>query len=396
MPQLKLVVIGASAGGLEALLQIISRLPNSLSVPILIVVHTRTEGDSVLPQILGRVSRVPVCFATDRAAITPGHIYIAPPDFHLLVTPLGIRLNRGPRENGFRPAIDPLFRSAARVYRSGTMGIILSGALDDGSYGLKVLKDSGGVAVVQDPDEAPFPSMPANAIRVVDVDHVMPAAQIPAVITKLSELSPKKESSMARKIQPTTDGPRRGGTGREPEPQNVADETEVQDMQETFGPPSGLTCPDCGGALWEIHDGALARYRCHVGHQFSIEGLDGEQQDAVESALWSAVRVLEEHADLRHRMARRAEASGMQTVSEAFTKSARDSHRQAHTIRGLLFGRDEPSPMPFAEIESARAAKRSASVEEVGGNGRSTALRATPSSSLRASRVKRRAGRRGQ
>jgi two-component system, chemotaxis family, protein-glutamate methylesterase/glutaminase len=387
MPGLKLVVIGASAGGLEALLSIVERLPASLDVPILIVVHTRSEGDSVLPQILGRVSALPVCFANHLAEIKPGHVYIAPPDFHMLVTPLGIRLNRGPRENGFRPAIDPLFRAAARVYRSSVMGIILSGALDDGTYGLKVLKDSGGIAVVQEPADASFPSMPANAIRVVDVDHVLPASQIAALIAGLSENFIKGEPAMARKHRPTTQSPRRGDPGEEPEPQDVSDETEVQDMQKEFGPPSGQTCPDCGGALWEIQDGALARYRCHVGHQFSIEGLDAEQQDAVESALWSAVRVLEEHADLRHRMARRAEDGGMSAVSEAFTKSARESHQQAHTIRGLLFGRAEPSPMPLVEIENARAAKRT--------NGPSSTLRASPSTSLKASKRKR-AGRRGR
>ena len=364
MPQLKLVVVGASAGGLEALLQIIERLPNSLSVPILIVVHTRAEGDSLLPQVLGRVSRFPVCFATDRAEIKPGHIYVAPPDFHMLVTPLGIRLTRGPRENGFRPAIDPLFRSAARVYRSGVMGVILSGALDDGAYGLKVLKDSGGIAVVQDPDDAPFPSMPANAIRAVNVDYVLPASQMSSLIASLSEISIKGEPRMAPQ--------------QEPEPQDVSDETEVEDMQEKFGPPSGLTCPECGGALWEINDGALARYRCHVGHQYSIDGLDAEQHAEVEGALWSAVRMLEEHADLRHRMARRAEAGGLPSVGEAFTKSARDSHRQAHTIRELLFGRAEPSPIPLAEIESARVATRSTSSTDVSGNGPSTSLRASP------------------
>ncbi|HJU42582.1 MAG TPA: chemotaxis protein CheB [Vicinamibacterales bacterium] len=344
MSQVKLVVIGASAGGLEALLEIVRHLPNSFRVPILIVVHTRSEGDSLLPQILGRVSRLTVSLATDRAAIQPGHIYIAPPDFHMLVTPLGIRLNRGPRENGFRPAIDPLFRSAARVYRSSVVGVILSGALDDGSHGLKVLKDTGGVAVVQHPDDAAFPSMPANAIRVVDVDHVLPASQIADLLSTLSQTLTKGESSMARK--------------KEPEPQNLADETDVQDMREAFGPPSGLTCPECGGALWEIQDGELTRYRCHVGHQYSIEGLDAEQHELLESALWGAVRVLEEHADLRHRMARRAEATGRQTVSDAFIKSARDSQQQAHTIRELLFGRAEPSPIPAAELEGAAMAKR--------------------------------------
>ena len=168
---------------------------------------------------------------------------------------------------------------------------------------------------------------------------------------------------MARKVHPATQSPRREGPGEEPEPQHVSDETDVQDMEEAFGAPSGLTCPECGGALWEIRNGALTRYRCHVGHQYSSDGLDAEQHGIVEGALWSAVRLLEERADLRERMARRAEADGLQSMSDAFTKSAGDSHQQAHTIRGLLFGRAEPSPMPLVP---------------------STTLRANPSTSLRA------------
>ena len=139
---------------------------------------------------------------------------------------------------------------------------------------------------------------------------------------------------MARKPGSETD---------DPEPQELAEESDVQDMQEAFGPASGLTCPDCGGALWEIEDGKLVRYRCHVGHQFTTEGLDAQQIDAVEGALWSAVRVLEEHSDLRKRMAQRAEAAGMGVVSGTFEESARDSERQAHTIRELLFSRAMPA-----------------------------------------------------
>ena len=149
---------------------------------------------------------------------------------------------------------------------------------------------------------------------------------------------------MARKRRPDTD----------PEPQELADERNVQDMQDTFGPPTGLTCPDCGGALWEIEDGKLVRYRCHVGHQFTTEGLDAQQTDAVEGALWSAVRVLEEHSDLRKRMALRAEEAGMGVVSGSFEESARDSERQAHTIRELLFSRATP-----AEATRDNSAKRS-------------------------------------
>jgi two-component system chemotaxis response regulator CheB len=345
MPQLQAVVIGASAGGLDALFDIVEGLPSTLPVAMLIVVHTRSDADSMLPQILGRRSRLPVVFAEDDAPIQAGRIYVAPPDVHLLVTERGIRLSRGPRENGFRPAIDPLFRSAARRYGPALMGVILSGALDDGTYGLKILKAAGGIAVVQDPDEAMVPSMPSNAMRFVAVDYVLPATDIADLIVRTAGTSVTGEHVMA--------------PSKEPEPQNETDQTDVQEMQQEFGPPSGLTCPDCGGALWEIQDGKLARYRCHVGHQFTSEALDAEQQNAVEGALWSAVRVLEEHADLRRRMARRAEAGQMPAVSDAFAKSAHESQRQAHTIRELLFGRVLPSPVPVAELESAKAAKRS-------------------------------------
>jgi two-component system chemotaxis response regulator CheB len=219
------------------------------------------------------------------------------------------------------------------------MGVILSGALDDGTYGLKVLKDSGGMAVVQDPNEAIFSSMPANAIRFVDVDYVLPAAQIAELIIRSSAVRAEGEGVRA-------EGKGAMARKKEIEPQNVAEETDVQETEREFGPPSGLTCPDCGGALREIQEARLTRYRCHVGHQFTQEGLDAGEQDKVEEALWSAIRVLEEHADLRRRMARRAELTGMNRVREAFAKSARDSQQQALTIRELLFGRSAPSPIP--------------------------------------------------
>jgi two-component system chemotaxis response regulator CheB len=332
MSQPDIVVIGASAGGLHALMDIVEQLPADLNKSILIVVHTKTEGESYLAEILGRLTELPVEFARDGAGIQPGRIYIAPPNVHMLVGAHGVRLHQGPRENGFRPAVDPLFRTAARHYGPRVMGVILSGALDDGTYGLKVVKAGGGVAVVQDPDEAAFPSMPLSALRYVEVDHVLPALQIAELITKKHDESTVGEPTMARP--------------KETEPQNPAEETDVEQMVDTFGPPSGLTCPDCGGALWEITNGELVRYRCHVGHQFTTEGLDAEEQDAVENALWSAVRVLEEHAELRSRMATRAEAAGMGAVSSGFSESAGDSRRQADTIRELLFTRALPKAQP--------------------------------------------------
>ena len=342
MPELNIVVIGASAGVLSALLDIVEGLPATLSTPIVIVVHTKAEADSFLPQILSRKSALPVRFAAN-GPIKNGHIYVAPPNLHVVITAQGMQLNSGPRENGFRPAVDPLFRTAAREYGSRVMGIILSGALDDGTYGLKVVKDAGGMAVVQDPADASFPSMPLSALRFVKVDHVLPAVEIAALIANPPGASDEGEVIMARQ--------------KEPEPQNPADEVDVAEMERQFGRPSGLTCPDCGGALWDIEDAELTRFRCHVGHQFTTEALDAEQQNAVEGALWSAVRVLEEHAELRKRLASRAEASGFETVSSGFSQSADDSQQQAHTIRQLLFGRVASPPRPEPSPPRSRATR---------------------------------------
>ena len=351
MPQVDLVVIGASAGGLAALIEIVERLPRDLGSAIVIAVHNNAERDSYLPQILGRRTLVPVSFAAHDEAMVPGHVYVAPPDYHVLVARDRLRLGHGPRENGFRPAIDPLFRSAARAYGPRVMGVILSGALDDGSYGLRVIRDSGGITVVQDPADADVPAMPLNALRVVDADYVLAAAQIAELVAGGVVTSGGGQSIMSPK--------------QEPDPQ--LDETEVAEMEDTFGPPSGLTCPDCGGALWEITNGSLVRYRCHVGHQFTSDSLDAEQQDVVEGALWAAVRVLEEHAALRQRMASRAESAGMSTVSAGFTESAHDSQQQAHTIRGLLFGRAAP---PAAAAPPPKASRRSPNGRGAKANGK--------------------------
>ena len=319
MPNVDVVVIGASAGGLQALLDIVADLPPSLPAAILVVVHTPTMSTQ-LPAILARETKLAVQYAEDNAEVLPGRVYVAPPDVHLLVTRSGLTLNHGPRENGFRPAIDPLFRSAAEAYGARVMGVVLSGALDDGTDGLALIKDAGGVTVVQDPDEALIPAMPISAMNYLEVDHVLTAARIGELIVSSSESTFNGVPVMAR---------------------NNADEPleramTVDDMTDRFGSPSALTCPDCGGALWEVKKGKLSRYRCHVGHQYSLEALDAGQRDVVEEALWTAVRALEEHADLRSRLSRRAGMAGLDRVSGGFADSARVAHRQAQSIRDLL------------------------------------------------------------
>ena len=340
MPHRDIVVIGASAGGLRALTNIVERLPAGLRASVLVVMHTRPHGDGVLPEILERAGTLPVTFARTGERLAHGHVYVCRPDVHLLVTDGRLREVRGPRENGFRPAIDPLFRTAARQFGSRVVGVILSGALSDGAFGLTMVKQHGGVAIVQDPDEAIISSMPRNAIKAVDVDYVLPTAEIAAVIERLSRAELEGEQPMQRR--------------RDLEPQLPAEDTRIAEMMARFDAPAPLSCPDCGGALWEVQDGRLVRYQCHVGHQFAPDTLEDRQRTVVETALWTAVRVLEEHAELKGRMARRAEETGLDHVSHGFADGARDAHTQAQHIRSLLFAADGPGARADAADRPAR------------------------------------------
>jgi len=328
MPQRDVVVIGGSAGSIQPLTTIVKQLPGNLAASVLVVVHTRATSDGVLPDILQRVGELNVAFARHEEVLAPARVYVAPPDFHLIVTTAGLQLVHGPRENGFRPAIDPLFRTAARELGPRVIGVILSGALSDGTYGLSLVKQHGGVAIVQDPAEADVDSMPTKALGAVDVDYILPAAEIATAVARLSEERP------ARRVM---DGEQPMARSEDLEPQLPAEETRVSEMEDRFGAASSLTCPDCGGALWEVQEGRVLRYQCHVGHQYAPDVLETEQRDAVDSALWSAVRVLEEHAELKMRMAKRAADNGLETVSDGFAEGARDAHTHAQQIRSLLF-----------------------------------------------------------
>jgi two-component system chemotaxis response regulator CheB len=349
MPERDIVVIGGSAGALEALTTIVSELTPELRACVIVVVHAGPESASVLHEILGRVTELPVEAVTARRPITMGRIYVSVPDFHLLVFPDLVRATHGPRENGYRPAIDALFRTAAHAYGDRVIGIVLSGALDDGTYGLEVVKEAGGLAVVQDPADATIPTMPLSAMDNVDVDHVLSAAAIAELLVRTCGQPVEGEVAMGRNHHGDDDV----------EVQIPGQSVEVDEMEALHGPPSGLTCPDCGGSLWEIDEGRLKRYKCHVGHQYSPDSLLAEQSDAVESALWTAVRTLEEQVELRTRMADRADAAGLTNVSEGFSERARESHQQAELIRRVLFTRDrQTAALASARTEAANHPKR--------------------------------------
>jgi two-component system, chemotaxis family, protein-glutamate methylesterase/glutaminase len=279
------IVLGASAGGVEALRTLVGGLPADLPASVLVVLHIPPYGGSVLPAILARAGSLPARHPTTTEPLAPGEIVVAPPDHHLVLFDNHLRLTRGPRENGHRPAIDVLFRSAARAVGARVIGVVLSGVLDDGTAGLAAIKSRGGLAVVQDPDDAIYPGMPHNAIEHVAVDHVLPADDIAKLLVRLCE-------------EPVDDA-------GHPPPPLMEIEADLAMMSETAmnhperpGQPSGFSCPDCNGVLYEIKDGEITRYRCRVGHAWSAESLLGEQAEQLDAALWMALRGLEEKAAL--------------------------------------------------------------------------------------------------
>src|SRR2546429_1846355 len=257
MPGHDIIVVGASAGGVEALVTLARSLQRNLQAAVFVVLHIPAQSPSLLPEILGRAGPLKAVQATDDLQIEPGHIYIAPPDHHMLMELGKVRVVRGPKENRHRPAIDPLFRSAALAYGPRVIGVILTGALDDGTAGLLTVKLRGGIAIVQDPDEALYSSMPLNALENVEVDYTLPLASIGPLLGQLAHESAKEE-------------------GGYPVSEDMQKETKLAEMDlavmhnnEQVGTPSAFSCPGCGGVLWGIQDGDLLRFCCRGGHAFS-------------------------------------------------------------------------------------------------------------------------------
>jgi two-component system chemotaxis response regulator CheB len=319
------VVVGFSAGGIDPLLQLVADLPADLPASLFVVHHFPAHSVSALPNILRRVAHLSVVTAMDGECVQRGCIYVGRPDRHLLLAPGRLRVTRGPREHGNRPALDPLFRTAARSYGTRVIGVILSGTLDDGAVGLHAIKSAGGIAVVQDPEQASYPGMPRSALARVQVDHVAPANELGALIDRLV-----RQPAPTRVFVPATDQI----DPADPDPAVLG--SAGLRREEPRGRLSMLTCPECGGLLFEAEDGDLLHFRCHVGHAFSEETLLAMQSDALESALWGAVRALEEKAELARRLAERVRSRGMPRAAAGFGETAREAERGSAVIRETL------------------------------------------------------------
>jgi two-component system, chemotaxis family, protein-glutamate methylesterase/glutaminase len=311
-----IVVVGASAGGVQALKTLVGGLPPDYPGSVFIVLHTSPDSPGTLDAILTRAGPLPVSYPRNGDPIEPGRVYVASPDQHLIVRPGHVHLTRGPRENASRPAINPLFRSAARAYGPRVVGVILSGTLDDGVAGLIAVEEVGGVTIVQDPEDADFREMPENALAFVDADFVGPAARIPAEISRLAHELANPSRAKGDLWPP------------------------VEEMDLILNQASGYSCPECHGSLWQVSEGQLIEYRCRTGHLYSPETLLHHLSERSIEEMESTLRALEEEASASEHLAARAQERGIAAHrADRYRRRAKWARERASAIaRAIQIG----------------------------------------------------------
>ena len=332
-----LIVIGTSAGGMPALTRLVAQLPAQLPAAVLVVQHLApTSSGQLLVRRLAAATGLCCRLAEHGQLLEAGHLYLAPADRHLLVRENQLLVTKGPRENNYRPAADALFRSAAAYFGAAVIGVVLTGMLHDGTAGLDQIKRAGGLAVVQDPLEAEFPSMPESALSNVAIDYTVPVAEMGALLTRLVRapapaptLIPDDivlEAAIAERVVGTTEEIARLGT------------------------PVPLTCPDCGGTLWQLNAGNVLRYRCHTGHAYSVGALLDDSRRSLEETLWVALRMMEERKNLLTNLA----SQGRGIVTAGQEERVVEIKRHINRLREfLLNGLNQPLPPPLGEPDES-------------------------------------------
>lgn len=318
-----IVVIGASAGGLNALAELVQTLPAELDAAYLIVLHLSRKGigDFVVHR-LNKVTSMQCTMASNGADIESGHIYVAPPNEHLLVKEGKILLGSGPEENRFRPSIDVLFRSAAVNYTSHAIGIILSGMLDDGTSGMWAIKRSGGICIVQDPNQAEYPDMPFSVINNMDVDYVSELGSIGGLLTMLTSL--ERDPAVLAPQEVILES-------------QIAEKTAVGiDAIEKIAQTSVFACPDCGGNLWAVKGDTINRYRCHIGHAYTERDLVVKQAETASSTLWVALRMMEERKHLLRKLEVDYAQKGYTSLSTNHLERKDEMQRHIDTLKTIL------------------------------------------------------------
>jgi two-component system chemotaxis response regulator CheB len=323
MPHHDIVAIGASAGGLSALRRIVAGLPADLDAAVLVVQHMASDHRSELPGILGRAGPLPADFAADGGPATRGRIHVAPPNRHLLLQGDTLRLSHAAWENGARPSVDTLFRSVAVCCGSRSIGVVLTGYLDDGSTGLRALKRCGAIAVVQDPADAEYPDMPRNALAAVEPDHVAALDAMPDLLARLVAAPAGQPVPVPPEIQLEAD------IMTNPNIDGVA-------ALDRLGSRSIFTCPDCGGVMWDLQDGDRMRYRCHLGHSYSAASLGDAMSGEVVQAMETALRALEERGRMLRRLGSQAESLDQRHSARLWLERAETFRQQAEIIRSAL------------------------------------------------------------
>lgn len=323
MTKRTIIVVGASTGGVEAFKRLVARLPVNLGASLFIVWHMAPSVQGVLPQILSTVTKIPVQHAHDGEFVEMNRIYVAPPDHHMLLKDNRIRLSRGPKENRFRPAIDPLFRSAAHCYGSRVIGVILSGGLDDGTAGLWTIKQRRGMALVQDPEEAEMPSMPESAIRQVAVDHVLPVEQLALKLVELVD----------EEVDPfwDIDSVETQKTGLEIRIATQITESAMDIFP--FGTLSPYTCPECHGVLTMLREGSLARFRCHTGHAYSADTLLAAVTETIEDNLYNTLRSMDEAVILLNHLGDHYAEANQPKLAALYFQKAQEAHKREYLVR---------------------------------------------------------------
>ncbi|QHW00198.1 chemotaxis protein CheB [Spirosoma endbachense] len=333
MAKRNIIVIGASAGGVYALKKLVESLPANFDAAVFVVQHISPHSPSFLPDILMAAGPLPVTHPTDGEIIQTGRIYIAPPDYHMLVEYDQVIVKKGPKENRFRPSIDALFRSAAYTYGPRVIGIVLTGMLNDGTSGMWSVKRLGGVGVIQDPADAMYASMPDSVLEYVDVDYVVPVSKMAFLLEDLikenvtvkPEIPVEETELMATEINIAA--------------QENAFELGIQDMGEL----TRLTCPECNGALISIKEGKLIRYRCHTGHAFTASTLLAATTKDVEESFWKAIRSLEETVILLEQSGKQFAEGGNEKAARHYMEKAREARERARRTHDFVYQQEQLS-----------------------------------------------------
>lgn len=338
-----IVVVGTSAGGIPALGRLLATVPPTLDAAVFIVLHMSPSAPSELARILQKSTKLPVRQARDGDSIERGTILVARPDHHLLLERNTVRTARGPRENRHRPAIDALFRSAAHTHATRVIAIVLTGMLDDGTAGLWTVRDRGGVAIVQDPDEADYPDMPLNALTNAGADHILGIGDMGALLGRLVKQTVEEPAQPVSKELDV-------------EVHIAREESGLQESIMSLGKITPYTCPECHGVLLALKEGGVPRFRCHTGHAYSIDSLLAEVTEHVESTLWSALRSMEESAMLLNHVATHfGSLKGDRPVVEATKAKVKQTLQRAEWVRKAIRGHENLSVESLRDAETKSA-----------------------------------------